>query len=297
MLAPLDNEIVFKKAFTERDVLIALVKDIIGIDFNPGKIHTEKQFLDNPGNIKQKYDIYTESVDHRVVVELQRVEYDYHFDRFLYYHNMAIAELQENCRKYKLEKIVYTIVFLVQGYAKNLSKNGEPVEDSVLISQANPRNLNGDEVDLYGHKLIFLNSFYKDDDVPSEYKDWLNLIYESINNKKDFNVNEKKDAIKKVINLIDFEKMTPEERRKMKIVEETKAKEKIRIEELREVKEELADKDKKLADKDKKLADKDKKLADKDKRLADKDKALEIKDKKMAEMQLLIAEMKNKGRI
>ncbi len=54
MLAPLDNEVVFKKAFTEQEVLIALVKDIIGIDFNPGQIETEKQFLENPGNIDQK---------------------------------------------------------------------------------------------------------------------------------------------------------------------------------------------------------------------------------------------------
>lgn len=56
MLAPLDNEVVFKKAFKEPDVLSALVKDIVGIDFETDKVETEKQFLKNPGNIDQKYD-------------------------------------------------------------------------------------------------------------------------------------------------------------------------------------------------------------------------------------------------
>ncbi len=286
MLAPLDNEVVFKKAFTEREVLIALVKDIVGIDFNPGKIETEKQFLKNPGNIDQRYDVYAESVDHRVVVELQRVEYDYHFDRFLYYHNMAISELQESCRKYKLDKTVYTIVFLVQGYAKNLSKNGEPVEDSVLISDANPRNLKGKIIELFGHKLIFLNSFYKDDDVPSEYKDWLELIYESINHREDYHVNEKKSAIKKVTQLIEIEKMSPNERRKMKIAEETKAKEKVRIEELNEAKVELGNQAKELDNKAKVIKNKDKVIEN-------KDKELENQAKEIAELKAKLNKEKN----
>ncbi len=298
MLAPLDNEVVFKKAFTEREVLISLVKDIIGIDFNPGKIETEKQFLKNPGNIDQKYDIYAESVDHRVIVELQRVEYDYHFDRFLYYHNMAIAELQESFKKYKLHKTVYTIVFLVRGYEKNLSKTGEPIEDSVLISDVNPRNLKGKVVDIYGHKLIFLNSFYKDDDVPAEYKDWLQLINESINNTENYHVNENKSAIKKVTQLIEFENMTGEERRIMKIAEETKALEKIRMEQLKEVKEDLqevkerAEKEKERAEKEKERAEKEKERAEKaEQKIEKKDKELEDKDKELEKMRAMINEL------
>ncbi len=239
MLAPLDNEVVFKKAFTERDVLIGLVKDIIGIDFNPGKIETEKEFLKNPGNVEQKYDIYAESVDHRVVVELQRVEYDYHFDRFLYYHNMAIAEFQENCNKYKIDKTVYTIVFLTRGYKKKLAKNGEPIKDSVLISDVNPKSLKGKIYNVYGHKLIFLNSFYKNDDVPQKYKDWLKLVDESINNQEDYNVNENKKAIKKVCSLIDYKNISSSERREMKVAEEKKDLQKIEREEMLEEREEM----------------------------------------------------------
>ncbi len=271
MLAPLDNEVVFKKAFTDRSILKALVKDIIGIDFKPGKIETEKQFLRNPGNIDQKYDIYCESVDHRIVVELQRVEYDYHFDRFLYYHNMAIAELQESCKKYKLEKTIYTIVFLVQGFTDSLTKEGEPITDSVLISKANPTNLQGKEVNIYGHSLIFLNSFYTNTDynIPAKYKDWLTLIRESIENKENYKVNEKKKAIKKVTKLINEKNLKPEERRKMKIAEETKAKEKIRIEQLKKRDEIIKEQDKELKDNKKAIEDKDKALEDNAKQIAE----------------------------
>ena len=227
MLAPLDNEIVFKKAFTEREVLIAFVKDIVGIDFNPGKIETEKEFFQNSGNIQQKYDVYAESVDHRVIVELQRVEYDYHFDRFLYYHNSAITQLQKGHKEYKLDKTVYTIIFLTQGYEKNLSKDGRPITDSVLISDTNPRNLNGKVVNIFGHKLIFLNSFYQDKNLPSNYKDWLELMSESINNADNYHVNENKKAIQKVIDIIDYENISPEDRRLMKVAASKKAYEKI----------------------------------------------------------------------
>ncbi len=281
MLAPLDNEVVFKKAFTERKVLIALVKDIVGIDFNPGPIETEKSFFQNPGNIDQKYDVYAESVDHRIVVELQKIEYDYHFDRFLYYHNMAVNQLQKTSNDYKLTKTVYTLIFLTQGYKKNLNKTGEPIKDSVLISDVNPRNLKGRVIDIYGHKIIFLNSFYKDDDVPPEYKDWLELISESINNPKNYHVNKNKKAIEKVTQLIEYENMRPDELRKMKIAESKKAKEKIRLKDLEETKKKLKEEKKRANKAEEKLETKEKELETKEKELETKDKELETNKKEL----------------
>ena len=37
MLAPLDNETIFKKAFTDKDVFVQFVKDILDIDFDKKK--------------------------------------------------------------------------------------------------------------------------------------------------------------------------------------------------------------------------------------------------------------------
>jgi hypothetical protein len=44
MLANLDNEVIFKKAFTNIFVFKEFVKDILGFDIEVDKIETEKKF-------------------------------------------------------------------------------------------------------------------------------------------------------------------------------------------------------------------------------------------------------------
>ncbi|TAD95966.1 MAG: hypothetical protein EAZ97_14750, partial [Bacteroidetes bacterium] len=44
MLGNLDNEVIFKKAFTDKIVFKAFVRDILGIDIEVDKIETEKKF-------------------------------------------------------------------------------------------------------------------------------------------------------------------------------------------------------------------------------------------------------------
>ena len=41
-IARLDNEVFLKKAFTDKIVFKAFVKDIVGIDVDPNTIETEK---------------------------------------------------------------------------------------------------------------------------------------------------------------------------------------------------------------------------------------------------------------
>ena len=88
-LANLDNEIFFKKAFTDPFVFRAFVKDTIGIEVNPDKIETEKGFEPAVGNVDFRYGIFAEDVAKRVIIEIQKVEYDHNFDRFLHYHLQA----------------------------------------------------------------------------------------------------------------------------------------------------------------------------------------------------------------
>ncbi len=226
MLASLDNETIFKKAFTDIDVFTGFVKDILGIEIEVAKIETEKKFEAKPGNINITYDIFAESRDHRVIIEIQRVDYDYNFDRFLHYHKMAVAQLQQKAKDYELNQTVYTIVVLTAPYAIN-QKTGAPIIDDVLISSVDPRNLQDEVIKIYGHKLIFLNHRYRKNDTPENYKDWLDLFYESINNPEDFNVNLENKSIKKAVSLIDYDKLGPETLTQMKINEQKKAMKKI----------------------------------------------------------------------
>ncbi|MCX6278183.1 MAG: hypothetical protein NT004_08805, partial [Bacteroidetes bacterium] len=85
MLAPLDNETIFKKAFTDKVVFQQFVKDLFDVDIVVSNIETEKRFEPQIANIDIKLDIYAETDDHRFIIEIQKIDYDYNFNRFLNY--------------------------------------------------------------------------------------------------------------------------------------------------------------------------------------------------------------------
>lgn len=215
MLTNLDNEIIFKKAFTNKIVFKAFVRDILGIEIEVDKIETEKRFENKIGFIDFKLDIFAESIDKRIVIEIQRIEYDYHFDRFLHYFLMLIAEQQRNAKEYKINQTVYVIVVLTAPYTIK-EKSGNAVKDEVLLMKLNPRTIGGTERDLYGHQFVCLNPNYEDNETPQSTRDWLKLIHESIHNPKNPVLNLKNPGIKKASQLIDFDNLTPEERAESK---------------------------------------------------------------------------------
>ena len=61
-IARLDNEVFFKKAFTDMIVFKAFVKDILGLEVDPEVIETEKAFQPRLGNINFKCDIFAEDI-------------------------------------------------------------------------------------------------------------------------------------------------------------------------------------------------------------------------------------------
>ncbi len=79
-LARLDNEVIFKKAFTNPEVLKSFVKDITGLDINPDIIETEKKYDTQEGGTDIRYDIFVEDTKQRIIIEIQKAFYDYHFD-------------------------------------------------------------------------------------------------------------------------------------------------------------------------------------------------------------------------
>lgn len=215
MLGNLDNEVIFKKAFTNKFVLKCLVKDLFGIDFEPETVETEKRFEPKISYIDFKYDIFAESKDKRIVVEIQKVDYDYNFDRFLLYHNMAIAEMQRTSKEYKTDKVVYTIAVFTSKYVAK-DRKGTLIDVDILFHYSNLFDLNGTQYDIFGHKLIYLNHNHIKDSTPEGYKDWLNLVKESIKNPKNPVLNLNNQGIKKVAEIIDFDQLTPEEMRETK---------------------------------------------------------------------------------
>ena len=219
MLGNLDNEVIFKKAFTDKTVLRAFVRDILGIEFEVGIIETEKKFTPKIDSIDFKLDIFAESVDKRVVVELQRIEYDNHFDRFLHYFLMSIAEQQRKSESYTIERTTYVIVILTSPYTIS-EKNGRPIKDEVLLLKLNPKTIAGNERDLYGHQLTFLNPNYQADDTPQSIRDWLDLIYQSIHKNEKRSLNLQNEGIKKATELIDYDLLSPEEMYEAKEAEE-----------------------------------------------------------------------------
>ncbi len=211
MLGNLDNEVIFKKAFTNKFVFKAFVRDILGIEIEVDKIETEKRFEPKIGYIDFELDIFAESIDKRVVIEIQRVQYDHHFDRFLHSFLMLIAEQQKRAKEYSIDQTVYMIVVLTAPYTIN-QKNGKAVLDEVLLVNLNPQTLQGEIRDLYGHQLFFLNPNHLDKTTPKSIRDWLDLVYQSIHNPERPILNIENEGIMKAAELINFENLTPEER-------------------------------------------------------------------------------------
>jgi hypothetical protein len=235
ILARLDNEVFFKKAFTDKIVFKAFVKDIIGIEVEPSNIETEKAFQPKLGSIAFKYDIFAEDIKQRIVIEIQKVDYDHNFDRFLHYHLQAITEQQRSSEDYSVEKTVYTIVVMTAPYKIN-EKTREFYRDEVLISSLNPKNLKGTERKIFNHELIFLNPNYKGNDTPQNYRDWLDLIYESIHHPENPQVNTKNEGIKRAFEIVSYENISPEEweqakleTSKMKVIQLERQEEKFGI--------------------------------------------------------------------
>ena len=224
MLAPLDNETIFKKAFTDKEVFQQFVKDLFGVDIIVDKIETEKKFEPSVANIDFKLDIYAETTDHRFVIEIQKIDYDYNFNRFLNYFVSLLIEQQKKATKYAIPQTVLGVVVLTRPYKIN-QLTGEPIQESVLSIDFDPRNPKDKRIKIWNHQLLFLNPNpkYKSKDTPKNYRDWLDLFSASIDRDVNIRLNVKNIGIAKTMQIIEYEKLDPKTLAEMKISEEKKA--------------------------------------------------------------------------
>ncbi len=180
-VAPLKFGVVFKHAFGRVEVFKNFVKDVLGIELNIDKVHTEYEYPKQIGFVKNKYDLFAEDVEKRIIVEIQHIKEEDFFDRFLYYHLISLVEQIGNYQKYHFEKTVYTIVVLTS------VPRDKSVQFSCAISDMSPIDEHGKKHNLYPHRLIFLCPRLVNDQTPTSFKSWLELIEDSLDGKVEEN--------------------------------------------------------------------------------------------------------------
>jgi len=205
-LAALNNQVVFKKLLSDEEILKAFIKDFLEIDIQPETIEVEKKFVPPIGGVDIEIDIFVNDPSNRLVIEIQRERYDYDFDRFWHYHLVSQIELAKSYKFYKLEQTVYTIVWLTRQIREKIYQR------SLITTSQFSETEKGESLNLYPHKLFFLNPFYWNDNTPKGLKDWMELVTESINNPDNPHINLSRPIIQKAAQLIDDDGLTPQER-------------------------------------------------------------------------------------
>ncbi|WP_062154218.1 PD-(D/E)XK nuclease family transposase [Beggiatoa leptomitoformis] len=157
------------------------MKDVIDIDINIDKVHTEYEYPTQIGFVKSKYDLFAEDIEKRIIVEIQHIKEEDFFDRFLYYHLISLVEQIGTYQKYQFEKTVYTIVVLT-----SLPRD-KSVQFSCAVSDMSPIDEHGKKHNIYPHRLIFLCPRLVNEDTPVNVKTWLELIEDSLDGKLEEN--------------------------------------------------------------------------------------------------------------
>jgi len=224
MLAPLYNETIFKKAFTNKIVFQQFIKDLFDIEITVDKIETEKKFEPPIANIDFSLDIFAETTDHRFVIEIQKIDYDYNFNRFLNYFTSLYVEQVKRGKKYSVPQTILGVVILTSPFKIN-QLTGEPIRESVLSIDFNPRNPKNEIIEIWEHKLIFLNPNpeYKKDYNTKNYQDWLDLFHASMDENINIKLNVNNIGIAQTLEIIEYDKLDAQTIAEMKKSDAKKA--------------------------------------------------------------------------
>jgi predicted transposase/invertase (TIGR01784 family) len=158
------------------------------------------------------------------MIEIQKIDYDYNFNRFLNYFISLIVEQQKKASRYLIPQTVLGVVVLTRPY-KIDQLTGEPIQESVMSIDFDPRNPKDERIKIWRHQLLFLNPNpkYKNEETPQNYQDWLDLFSKSIDQDINIILNIKNAGIAKTIQLIEYESLDPKTINEMKISEGKKA--------------------------------------------------------------------------
>jgi len=205
-VVPLRYDTIFKKAFGKPEVFCQFVKDVLGIEIHVDRVIAGWRYPEPVGFVDIEYDLFAEDTEKRVIVELQHVREEDIFDRFLYYHIIALAEQVRTHADYRFNKTVYTLV-IVTG---NPRRNEDIPRFSYAVSNVDPINEFGKRLGVYPHKLVFLNPKCLNEKTPENVKKWLDLIADSLDEQVD-ETRYSYPIFKTVIGEIKSDNVTPQE--------------------------------------------------------------------------------------
>ncbi|RKZ43489.1 MAG: hypothetical protein DRQ41_05175 [Gammaproteobacteria bacterium] len=205
-VAPLRYDVIFKKAFSVPEIFTAFVHDFLNIDLEIDTVEKDKVYDPPIGNVAAKFDLYAEDKKNRVIVDIQHVRFPDHYHRFLHYHCAALLEQIVYSKDYRPDLKVFTLVILT---------SGDRHKKDITITDFDPKDLEGNPIGEIDHKIIHICPKYLNKKrTPRQYHEWMEAIEDSM----DEEVEESKythPEIQHVFELIEKDKVTPQERAKM----------------------------------------------------------------------------------
>jgi len=205
-VAPLRYDVIFKKAFSVPEIFTAFVHDFLDIELEIDTVEKDKVYDPPIGNVAAKFDLYAEDKKNRIIVDMQHVRFPDHYHRFLHYHCAALLDQVVYSKDYRPDLKVFTLVLLT---------SGDRHKKDITITDFDPKDLEGNPIGEIDHKIIHICPKYLNKKrTPRQYHEWMEAIEDSLDEK----VDESKythPEIQHVFELIEKEKVTPQERAKM----------------------------------------------------------------------------------
>lgn len=223
-VAPLRYDVIFKKAFSDPEIFTAFVEVVLGIKIEISKVETEKSFAPPIGHVASRFDLFAEDTKNRIIVDIQHVRYEDHYDAFLHYHCTALIEQILKAENYRPKLAVYSIIVLTGSDTHKV--------DWASID-FDPKTRKGEGLGEIPHKVVYLCPKYANDETPAPLREWLQAIDDTL----DSQVEEaayQHPLIHRIFDHIEQDQVSPEERFRMieeynqeqhkrKVTEEAKA--------------------------------------------------------------------------
>ncbi len=149
--------------------------------------------------------MFAQDNKNRIIVDIQHVQHNDHYDRFLYYHCIALLEQITKAKNYHPDLKVFTIVVLT---------SNDRHQKDVLTIDFDPKDLQGNGVNEIPHKIIYLCPNFVNENTPSAYKEWLDAIKDTLDEKveeSDYH----DEMIQNIFSTIEKNDITPTERAAM----------------------------------------------------------------------------------
>ncbi|MEK8018762.1 MAG: hypothetical protein VSS75_017965 [Candidatus Parabeggiatoa sp.] len=148
-----------------------------------------------------------------MIVEVKHAHDSDTFERFMYYQCSAMVETIISSENYTFPITVITMVFFTQ------KKTPSP-DSGIIVHDFEPRDfISGkllDKVYLRKHKLIFVfTNKWAHSKTPKPYREWMQAIHDSLDGEVDDEAYTN-PSIQELFQVIEKDKITPEERARMK---------------------------------------------------------------------------------